>query len=146
LYAAAQLYREQFQPSEVLGKHYLMVAVQVISAATDAAARRLFTTPQQRFLRLIRNQPVELLPSVDSMEGLWQEGERAAVESRLRAAIVGSNATVKPGLEKLVGETGADEVIVVTDTYEHEDRVQSYRRVTAIAATIEAKPSVAVGT
>jgi len=146
LYAAAQLYREQFQPSEVLGKPYLMVAVQVIAAATDAAARRLFTTPQQRFLRLIRNQPVELLPSVDSMEGLWQEGERAAVESRLRAAIVGSNANVKAGLEKLVGETGADEVIVVTDTYEHEDRVQSYRRVAAIAATIEAKPSVAVGT
>ena len=146
LYAAAQLYREQFQPSEVLGKPYLMVALQVIAAATDAAARRLFTTPQQRFLRLIRNQPVELLPSVDSMEGLWQEGERAAVESRLRAAIVGSNANVKAGLEKLVGETGADEVIVVTDTYEHEDRVQSYRRVAAIAATIEAKPSVAVGT
>jgi luciferase family oxidoreductase group 1 len=146
LYAAAQLYREQFQPSEVLGKPYLMVALQVIAAATDAAARRLFTTPQQRFLRLIRNQPVELLPSVDSMDGLWQEGERAAVESRLRAAIVGSNATVKAGLEKLVGETGADEVIVVTDTYEHEDRVQSYRRVAAIAATIAAKPSVAVGT
>ena len=79
-----------------------MVAVQVIAAETDAAARRLFTTPQQRFLRLIRNQPVELLPPVDSMEALWQDGERAAVENRLRAAIVGSNATVKAGLEKLV--------------------------------------------
>jgi luciferase family oxidoreductase group 1 len=146
LYAAAQLYRERFQPSEVLGKPYLMVAVQVIAAETDAAARRLFTTPQQRFLRLIRNQPVELLPPVDSMEGRWQDdGERAAVESRLRAAIVGSNATVKAGLEKLVGDTGADEVIVVTDTYDHADRLQSYRRVAEIARKIEAKPSVAVG-
>jgi alkanesulfonate monooxygenase SsuD/methylene tetrahydromethanopterin reductase-like flavin-dependent oxidoreductase (luciferase family) len=123
-----------------------MVAVQVIAAETDAAARRLFTTPQQRFLRLIRNQPVELLPPVDSMEGRWQDdGERAAVESRLRAAIVGSNATVKAGLEKLVGDTGADEVIVVTDTYDHADRLQSYRRVAEIARMIEAKPSVAVG-
>src|SRR5689334_5115653 len=52
LYAAAQLYRERFRPSEVLRKPYLMVAVQVIAAETDAAARRLFTTPQQRFLRL----------------------------------------------------------------------------------------------
>jgi len=42
--------------------------VQVIAAETDAAAQRLFTTSQQRFLRLIRNQPVELLPPVDSME------------------------------------------------------------------------------
>jgi alkanesulfonate monooxygenase SsuD/methylene tetrahydromethanopterin reductase-like flavin-dependent oxidoreductase (luciferase family) len=46
LYAAAQLYGEHFRPSEVLRKPYLMVAVQVISAETDAAARRLFTTPQ----------------------------------------------------------------------------------------------------
>ena len=106
LYAAAQLYREQFRPSEVLRKPYLMVAVQVIAAETDAAARRLFTTPQQRFLRLIRNQPVELLPPVDSMEPLWQDEERAAVESRLGAAIVGSNATVKAGLEKLVERHG----------------------------------------
>jgi luciferase family oxidoreductase group 1 len=145
LYAAAELYRDHFRPSEVLQKPYLMVAVQVIAAETDAAARRLFTTPQQRFLRLIRNQPVELLPRWILWKGLWQDGERAAVESRLGAAIVGSNATVKGGLEKLVGDTGANEVIVVTDTYEHEDRLESYRRVADVAAMVEAKPIVAVG-
>jgi luciferase family oxidoreductase group 1 len=146
LYVAAQLYRERFEPSEVLHKPYLMVAVQVIAAETDAAAQRLFTTPQQRFLRLIRNQPVELLPPVDSMESLWQDHrERATVESKLRAAIVGSNATVKAGLEKLVADTEADEVIVVTDNYEHEDRLRSYRRVADVARMIEAEPSVAVG-
>src|ERR1700756_5677285 len=133
LYAAAQLYREKFRPSEVLPKPYLMVAVQVIAAETDEAARRLFTTPQQRFLRLIRNQPVELLPPVDSMEELWDDFERAAVENRLQAAIVGSNATVKAGLEKLVSETGVDEVIVVTDTYDHGDRLRSYGRLAAVA-------------
>ncbi len=123
-----------------------MVAVQVIGAKTDAAARRLFTTPQQRFLRLTRNQSVELLPPVDSMDDLWQDyTERAAVESKLRAAIVGSNATVKAGLEKLVADTAADEVIIVTDTYDHADRVQSYRRVAGVARMIEAKPSVVVG-
>jgi hypothetical protein len=44
-----------------------------------------------------------------------------------------------------VGETGVDEVIVVTDTYEHADRLQSYQRVGGIAAMIEVKPIVAVG-
>jgi luciferase family oxidoreductase group 1 len=145
LYAAAELYREHFRPSEVLRKPHLIVAVQVIAAETDVAAKRLFTTSQQRFLRLIRNQPVELLPPLDSMEGLWQDGERAAVENKLRAAIVGSNATVKAGLRKLVGDTAADEVIVVTDTYEHADRLQSYRRVADVATMIEANPTVAVG-
>jgi luciferase family oxidoreductase group 1 len=142
LYAAAELYREEFRPSAVLRKPYFIVGVQVIAAETDAAARRLFTTPQQRFLRLIRNQPVELLPPVDSIG--WQDWERAAVESRLGAAIVGADATVKRGLEKLVRDTGANEVIVVTDTYEHADRLDSYRRLAGVASMIEAKPIAAV--
>jgi alkanesulfonate monooxygenase SsuD/methylene tetrahydromethanopterin reductase-like flavin-dependent oxidoreductase (luciferase family) len=97
----------------------------------------LFTSAQQRFLRLIRNQPVELLPPVDSMEPLWTPFERAAVESKLGAAIVGSETTVKAGLEKLIRDTRADEVIVVTDTYELGDRLDSYRRVAQVAATID---------
>jgi luciferase family oxidoreductase group 1 len=139
LYTAANMYRDRFQPSTVLRHPHLMIGVQVIAAETDAAARRLFTTPQQRFLQLIRNRPVVLLPPVDSMEPLWQEFERAAVESKLRAAIVGSDATVKAGIEKLVTETGANELIVVTDTYEHAARLESYKRVARIADSIQVK-------
>lgn len=145
LHQAVQMYREQFQPSPEVQKPHLRVAVQVIVAGTDAAARRLFTTPQQRFLRLIRNQPVELLPPVDSMQPLWQESERAAVESRLSSAIVGSNATVRAGLEELLEETGADELIAVTDTYEHTDRLESYARLAEIAGGIELKHPVGRG-
>ena len=144
LYAAAEVYHDKFQPGPALHHPYMMVGVAVIAAETDRAARRLFTTPQQRFLRLIRNQPVELLPPVDSMDGSWTEFERAAVESKLGAAIVGSNATVKAGLEKLVGDTGASEVIVVTDTYTHEDRLESYRRVAELAKAVDIKAPVPV--
>jgi luciferase family oxidoreductase group 1 len=139
LYTAAQMYRDRFQPSTTLRQPHLIVGVPVIAAETDAEARRLFTTPQQRFLQLIRNRPVQLLPPVDSMEPLWQEWERATVESKLGAAIVGSDATVKAGMQKLVHETGADELIVVTDTYEAEARIQSYERVARIASSIEVK-------
>jgi luciferase family oxidoreductase group 1 len=143
LQVATQVYRERFQPSAELRKPHLMVAVQIIAAETDGAAQKLFTTSQQRFLRLIRNQPVELLPPVDSMAPLWEEWERAAVESKLGAAIVGSNATVKAGLEKLVADTGASEVIVVTDTYDHADRLASYQRAANIALTMAPTPSTA---
>lgn len=136
LYAAAEMYHQQFQPSAVLDKPYMMVGVQVIAAATDEEARRLFTTPQQRFLRLIRNQPVELLPPVESMDGIWTGWERDAVMSKLGAAIVGSDATVQAGLAKLVRDTGASEAIVVTDTYHHEDRLASYQRVAEIANSV----------
>jgi len=136
LYAAARLYRDQFRPSDVLTRPYLMVAVPVMAGESDAAARRLFTTPQQRFLRLIRNQPVELLPPVDSMENLWSDMQRAAVESRLAEAIVGSKSTVKAGLERLLRDTQADEVIVVTDTYEFADRLRSYELVAEAAREV----------
>jgi len=142
MYEAARMYREQFRPSSELRSPHLMMAVQAIAADTDEAARRLFTTPQQRFLRLIRNQSVELQPPVDSMDGLWTDGERAAVENRSRAAIIGSDSTVQAGLEKLVEDSGADEVIVVTDTYEHKDRLDSYARVAHIAASIETQRTV----
>jgi len=138
LHSAAQLYRERFRPSHALRKPYLLVAVQVTAAETDAAARRLFTTPQKRLLRAIRGESAELLPPVDSMDPLWHDGERAAVENRMRAAIVGSDTTVQAGLERLAGITRADEVIVLTETYEHIDRIDSYRRVARIAAKIPA--------
>ena len=144
LYHATRLYRAQFHPSEVLQEPWFMIGVQIIAADSDAAAQRLFTTPQQRFLRLIRNQPVELLPPVDQLD--WSDFERAAVESKLRAAIVGSSATVQKGIEDLVAATGANELIVVTDTYDAADRFASYQRVAKIAAGIEARsPVTAVG-
>jgi len=143
LYAATRLYRQNFRPSEHLPEPWLIVGVPIIAAETDADAQRLFTTPQQRFLRLIRNQPVELLPPVDSMDAIWQDWEEAAVESKLRAAIVGSSETVRGGLESLVAATGADEIIAVTDTWEHEDRLESFRRVAEIAGEIEVKSASA---
>jgi luciferase family oxidoreductase group 1 len=138
---STHLYRSLFRPSETLQQPWLIVAVPVIVAESDEAARRLFTTPQQRFLRLIRNQPVELLPPVNSMDPLWNDFERAAVESRLREAIVGSEATVKAGLEKLLASTNADEVIAVTDTWDHNARLDSYRRLANVASTMETKSS-----
>jgi luciferase family oxidoreductase group 1 len=134
---AAKLYRPRFRPSEELQEPWLMVGVAVIAAETDAAAQWLFTTAQQRFLRLIRNQPFELLPPVETMDGLWNAGERAAVESRLRAAIVGSEATVEAGLRRVQAATGVDEIIAVTDTWDHAARLESYRRLAKVACAME---------
>ena len=78
------------------------------------------------------------------MDGLWTDWERAAVESRLRAAIVGSEATVKAGIERLIAATGADELIVVTDTWDHAARLDSYRRLAGVAAGIEVKSAASI--
>jgi hypothetical protein len=77
------------------------------------------------------------------MDPLWHDGERSTVESRLRAAVVGSDTTVQAGMERLVSDTHANELIIVTDTYEHSDRIDSYERVARIAKNIKRAPDTA---
>ena len=139
LFEAARQYRSQFQPG-VLTKPLFMAAVPVVAAETDARARFLATSPQQRFLKLVRGEPVELVAPVESMDQIarpWSPLERAAVEARLGAAIIGSNQTIRAGIELLLARTGADEIIVVTDLFKHEDRLESYERVAEVARAIE---------
>jgi luciferase family oxidoreductase group 1 len=134
LLPALQLYRETFRPSELCPAPYAMAALPIIVAPTDAEAERLLTTPQQRFLALTRNQPVELNPPVDSMEGLWNPMERQAVQSRLREAIVGSPETAAHQLAAFLERTGVQEIFAVTDTYDQSDRLRSYELLAEIAA------------
>ena len=140
---AVMLYRQSFRPSATLKEPYVLAGIPVVAAETDEAAQRLFTTPQQRFLALIRSQPVEVKPPVDSMDRLWNPMEREAVEARLRAAVVGSPETVRTKLQALVDRVGVDEVLVVTDTFETEDRLFTYQAAADAAKQIERRVLVA---
>jgi luciferase family oxidoreductase group 1 len=130
---ALDIYRRSFQPSEILEQPYTMVGVPVLAADTDKEAQRLSTTEYMNFLRLIRNQLGPLTPPVDSVEGLANDFERAAVESKRAAAIVGSRETVRRKLEAFLVETQADELIITSNPYEHEARLRSYEIVAEIA-------------
>ena len=48
---ALEIYRREFQPSAQLAEPYAMAGLNVFAADTDEEARRLFTTPQQGFVR-----------------------------------------------------------------------------------------------
>jgi luciferase family oxidoreductase group 1 len=123
---ALDLYRRHFRPSDALAVPYVMVGINIVAADTDAEARRLFTSHQQGFLNLMLGRPGPLAPPVDGMDGLWNEPERAAVERNLRGSIVGSPATVRNGLQTLLQETGADEIMVNTMIFDHAARLRSY--------------------
>jgi luciferase family oxidoreductase group 1 len=139
---AMELYRHHFRASATLDKPYAMVGLPVLAADTEAQARRLLTTPQQRFLSLVRNQPVELKPPVDTMEGLWNPMEREAVEGRLALAVVGDAAAVQTRMQRITDWLGVDEVLAVTDTYEQADRLRSYEILGEVAKNITVKESI----
>lgn len=131
LLPALQLYRESFRPSESLAHPYVMVGIPVVLADTDERAHFLATTHQQLFLNLIRNQPGPMMPPVEQLD--WTPFEERAVRSKYRAAIVGNPETAQLKLAELLSHTQADEFIVVTNTFEHADRLRSYELLARVA-------------
>ena len=138
------LYRQNFRPSEMLSEPYVMAGIPVIAADTNAEAKHLFTTPQQRFLALVRNHRIDLPQPVDSMDSLWNAAEQAAVHARLRRAIIGDRDSVRRCLEDLVEELGVDEIFAVTDTYSLDARLRSYEILADAAAEIPVAPAAAL--
>jgi luciferase family oxidoreductase group 1 len=126
LMEAADAYRKLFRPSKYLERPYFAAGVPVVAAGSDEEARFLATSALQRALRLIRRQPIFVPPPVESMDELWSEGERFVVESRMAVAVVGGPEAVRRGLERVARETGADELIFVSDLYEHALRLRSF--------------------
>jgi alkanesulfonate monooxygenase SsuD/methylene tetrahydromethanopterin reductase-like flavin-dependent oxidoreductase (luciferase family) len=98
----------------------------VIAAETDEEAARLFTSLQQVFLALRRGGSLQLQPPVESMEGRWTDLEALSIRKALRCAVVGSRATVKQGLQRILDETGADELIIAGQIYDHAARLRSF--------------------
>ncbi len=133
---ALELYRRSFRASATLAEPYAMVGLPMLAADTEAKARRLLTTPQQRFLALIRNQPIEQKPPVVSMDGLWNASEQEAVEARLALAVVGDAEGVQRRLQRIVDWLGVDEVLAVTDTFDQADRLRSYEILADVKAHI----------
>jgi luciferase family oxidoreductase group 1 len=137
LMGALELYRNSFRPSAVLDRPHAMVGIQVIAAETEQKAKRLATTAYLSFLNLIRNRPQPMLPPVDSVEGLANPFEDAAVQSRFARAIVGDPEGVRNQLEALLDETAGDELMIVSGIYDHADRLRSYEIVSELAKTSE---------
>jgi luciferase family oxidoreductase group 1 len=123
---AIEIYRARFKPSAQLQTPYVMLGVSVFAAQTDDQGQRLFTSLQQQFLNLIRGTPGQLAPPVDSMDGLWLAEERAHVERSLSCAMVGSRDTVHQGLREFIARTGADELMITAQIYDHQARLQSF--------------------
>ncbi len=133
---ALQLYREKFQPSKQLAKPHAMVGINVVAADSEAQARRLFTSVQQAFLNMKRGAPGRLPLPVDSMDGLWNEAEKADVAATLACSFVGTPATIAPALRRFIEGTAADELIVNTNLTDHAARLRSYELLADVAKTL----------
>jgi luciferase family oxidoreductase group 1 len=133
LIAALEIYRERFKPSEQLDHPHAMVGVNIIAAESDDEARRLATTQQMSFTNIFRGARGLSQPPIDDIETYWTPMEKAQAKRMLARSIVGSSDTVRKGIAALVEETQADELIVVSDVYEHVQRLRSFELIAEAA-------------
>ena len=123
---AVALYRRTFRPSGRLAAPYVMLALNVVGARTDAEARRLFTTQQQSFVRLRRGMPGLVPPPVDDIEAFWLPHEKAMVEQALACAVVGSPDTLAAGIAAFVQRHQPDELMLTANIFDHQARLDSF--------------------
>jgi alkanesulfonate monooxygenase SsuD/methylene tetrahydromethanopterin reductase-like flavin-dependent oxidoreductase (luciferase family) len=103
-----------------------MVGVNIVAAGSDDEARRLATTQQMSFTNIFRGARGLSRPPIDDIESYWSPAEKAQAMSMLARSIVGSPDTVRSGIDALVAETGADELMIVSDVYDHAARLRSF--------------------
>ncbi len=103
-----------------------MVGVNIIAAGTDMEAKRLATTQQMAFTNMLRGVRGLSQPPIDDIETYWSPMEKAQATRMLARSIVGAPETVRAGVNALVAETSADELIVVSDVCDHAARLRSF--------------------
>ena len=129
---ALHLYRSSFRPSKQLDRPYAMLGLNICAADTDIEAARLFTSLQQQWTLLRRGSPAALPPPVDTMDGRWSSLEQEGLQHALSRAIVGSPQTVAKALTAFIAETGADEIMMTSQIYDHAARLRSFEIVAQI--------------
>ena len=125
---ALQLYHQNFRPSKDLEKPHAMMGVNLIAADTDEKAEYLATSMQQQFLNIRQGKMAQFSPPIEDVNAVWSPYEQEAVaqQSEAPSIIIGGPETVKRKLEEFINMTKADELIISSGLFHHEDRLRSY--------------------
>jgi luciferase family oxidoreductase group 1 len=123
---AVALYRGRFQSSEYLERPYVMLGLSVVAAETDAEARLLASSLQQAFVNLRTGRPGPLPPPVEGYEEQLDPAAQALLRQTLSCAVIGGPETVKRGLADFAARTGADELMITAQIFDHAARLRSF--------------------
>jgi luciferase family oxidoreductase group 1 len=136
---AIEIYRANFKPSAQLAKPYVMLGFNVFAADTDAQAQLLASSWQQAFVNLRSGRPGRLPPPVPGFLDNAGPAERALLDSVLSCAAVGAPDTVRQGLQEFIDRTGADELMITSQMFDHRARLHSYEIAAQVRPAISAR-------
>ena len=123
---AIRVYRDRFQPSAQLERPYVMLGFNAFAAESDEEGELLSTSVQQAFVSLRTGNPMQLPPPMAGYAETLPAQARAMLDQVLSCSAIGSPATVKAAIESFVERTGADELMITSQIFDHEARLRSY--------------------
>jgi alkanesulfonate monooxygenase SsuD/methylene tetrahydromethanopterin reductase-like flavin-dependent oxidoreductase (luciferase family) len=135
-------YRDRFVDSERLPAPLVSVGVIAICADTDEEAERLASSSRM-MLSLLRQGRLIEIPPVGKAQRYLETRTRG---NGGRRAVIGSPDGVRAGLEQVADEYGADELLVLTITFDHAARRRSYELIADAFGLAEGQPSSSVTT
>ena len=119
-------YHDHFKPSRWRDKPHGILAIAVIMAATDEEAETLASSADLNRLRRDRGQYLPLPSVEEALAYPYTDAERAKIAHNRSRLFVGSPQTVMQKISPMIAACKADEVMVITATYDHDARKRSY--------------------
>ncbi|MFJ9815201.1 MsnO8 family LLM class oxidoreductase [Streptomyces sp. NPDC101151] len=128
-------YRSLFRPSPWAPEPYVVISGTVAVAGTPEAARRLLV-PEAWAMAHSRTHGTfpPLAPAEEILARSMTAKERDLYESGLAGHVAGTGDQVAHELETVLKESGADEVLVTTSTYDRTALLDSHRRLARLFA------------
>ncbi|MFO1376176.1 MAG: LLM class flavin-dependent oxidoreductase [Steroidobacteraceae bacterium] len=123
---ALQAYRESFRPSAQFPKPHAILAVAAYCAETGERARHLAKSMELHWLQIRRGHFAPIPSPETALAHPWTPTERAAVAEMSALGIIGTPDVVRERIERMAGECGADEVMIVAFIHDHAARLRSY--------------------
>ncbi|WP_394755467.1 LLM class flavin-dependent oxidoreductase [Rhodoferax sp.] len=123
---AVALYRANFRPSAQLAQPYVMLGFNMFAADSDKEAALQATSMQQAFVNLRSGHPAQLPPPVADYSSRVGSAERALLDSVLSCSAIGAPGTVRASLKAFIARTGADELMITSQIFDHAARLRSY--------------------
>lgn len=134
---AIQIYKELFEPSDVLDKPYVIVCLNAIVADTDEQAEYLATTQAQVMVSITRGRMQPVQPPTDDLKGLLTPTEYEIAKQRMQQSLIGSKETVEVKIQDFIKEHGEiDELMAISYIYDQDAQLDSYKKLKTIIEEI----------
>jgi len=119
-------YRVRFKPSASCPWPRVSLGVAALAGETEEDAQRLSASRNLWVVRLLTGRPIPFPSPEEALSYAYTEQELGLLKGIEKRAIVGTPEQVRERLDALAQAHGAEELVVVTITYDFASRLRSY--------------------